>query len=718
MDIARLRDAHRLVSEFTYELGQVERGYTDRTLYVNLSDGTITSKPVSRMMKEKFIGGRGFGMWYLWNAVNSDTKWDSPENTIVISSGPIGGVTQYPGSGKSLVVTISPLTNIPIDSNVGGYFGPLLKFAGWDALEIQGKAQNDVILYIDGNKGLVKIEEAPEEAVDSHILAEQLTEMYAETEEDKKNISIVSAGTGAEHSYMGLLNFTFYDPRRQAVRLKQAGRGGIGTVFRDKRIKAIVVKFTGVKGDSNAPADISKIQRAGVTIHREIHDYDDLQNQMRKRGTTYLVEVMDQYDLLPTHNFKYGKHPESEKISAKHWTKTFSLGQCDGCWYGCTLACAKVIDGWELKTGPYQGHKVLIDGPEYETIAAVGSNCGIFDPDHVAECNFYCDTYGIDTISLGTTMAFVMECYEAGFITKEMTGGLELRFGNAAAMMEVLHQLARGEGFGKIVGMGVRRIKEWLVAEHGADAAFLNDIGMESKGLEFSEYMTKESLAQQGGYGLTNKGPQHDEAWLIFDDMVKNLMPTFEDKAEALYFFPLFRTWFGLVGLCKLPWNDIKPIDNDQTINPALIIEHVQNSMDVYNGVTGENIDLDELILQSARVYNLQRVLNLKLGYGRRQDDAIPYRAMGPVTRDEYESRQERYDSQLRDLWNIDPAGKSTDEKIAILRKFREENYEQLVDAVYKRRGWTSDGVPKIETLRELGIDFPELVEVIKPFQS
>ena len=140
MDIARLRDAHRLVSEFTYELGQVERGYTDRTLYVNLSDGTITSKPVSRMMKEKFIGGRGFGMWYLWNAVNSDTKWDSPENTIVISSGPIGGVTQYPGSGKSLVVTISPLTNIPIDSNVGGYFGPLLKFAGWDALEIQGQS--------------------------------------------------------------------------------------------------------------------------------------------------------------------------------------------------------------------------------------------------------------------------------------------------------------------------------------------------------------------------------------------------------------------------------------------------------------------------------------------------------------------------------------------------------------------------------------------------
>jgi aldehyde:ferredoxin oxidoreductase len=382
------------------------------------------------------------------------------------------------------------------------------------------------------------------------------------------------------------------------------------------------------------------------------------------------------------------------------------------------LACAKVIEGFELQTGPYKGNKVLIDGPEYESIAGVGSNCGIFDPGYVAECNFYCDTYGIDTISFGTTMAFIMDCYERGIITPAMTDGLDLHFGNADAAMETLHRMSRGEGFGRIAGMGVRRIKQWLVEEHGADKSVLDDIGMECKGLEFSQYMPKESLAQQGGYGLTNKGPQHDEAWLIFDDMVKNLMPTFDDKAEALHFFPLFRTWFGLVGLCKLPWNDIKPVDNDQTINPTLIIEHIQNSLDVYNGVTGQNLNLDQLIEQSARVYNLQRVFNLKRGYGRREHDRIPYRAMGPVTEVEYESRRERYDTQLRDLWQVDPTNMTTAEKVATLRKFREQNYQKLCDAVYERRGWTSDGVPTIETLQKLGIDFPSLVEVVKPYQQ
>ena len=133
--------ANRVLSEYTYEASPAERGYTGQTLYVNLSENTIAAKPVTKVMREKFVGGRGFGLWLLWHGVNDDTKWDDPENEIVISSGPCGGITQYPGSGKSLVVAISPLTNIVIDSNVGGHFGPLLKFAGWDAIEVQGKAK-------------------------------------------------------------------------------------------------------------------------------------------------------------------------------------------------------------------------------------------------------------------------------------------------------------------------------------------------------------------------------------------------------------------------------------------------------------------------------------------------------------------------------------------------------------------------------------------------
>jgi len=717
-DIERMKASHKVLAEFDYEPARVERGYAGQILYINLSDNTIASKPVTQQMKDIFIGGRGFGLWLLWNGIKDDTKWNDPENEIIISSGPIGGTTTYPGAGKSLVVTISPLTGSVMDSNVGGHFGPLLKFAGWDAIEIQGKAEKDVIVFINAPKGKITIEEAPEEPVNTHLLSGLMVEMYAESEEDKRNISSVSAGIGGDNTLFGCLNFSLYDIRRKSTRVKQAGRGGVGTVFRDKRIKALVVRSFPVKGDSNHPADRGRIQRVGTKMHKEIHDNDPVQCHMRTVGTAHLVEIMNDYDLLPVHNFRYGSHQEADKIASPVWFERFTQGIPDGCWYGCTLACSKSIDSFKLKTGPYKGQIVRVDGPEYETIAGVGANCGIFDPDYIAECNFYCDTYGIDTISFGTSTAFIMECYEAGLLNKETTGGLELRFGNAEAALELLHQMARGEGFGAIAGQGVRRMKRIFAEQYGGDPHFLRDIGMEAKGLEFSEYVTKESLAQQGGYGLASKGPQHDEAWLIFMDMVNNMLPTFEDKAEALHYFPMWRTWFGLNGLCKVVWNDVEPADNAETDEPHKIPEHVQNYVELFSAVTGREVTKEDLITMSERVYNFQRVFNLRLGYGTREHDAIPYRAQGPVTVEEYESRAERYDKQLRELVGLDPEGKSTEEKMAALRAYREAQYEKLMDAVYERRGWTKEGIPTLETLKRLGIDFPEVVAVVQRYLS
>jgi aldehyde:ferredoxin oxidoreductase len=708
---------YKVLAEMDYELGQVERGYANRTLYVNLSDNSIASKPVTQEMKDIFIGGRGFGLWLLWHGVTAETKWNDPENEIVISSGPVGGITQYPGSGKSLVVSLSPTTHSVIDSNVGGHFGPLLKFAGWDAIEVQGKAEKDVIVYVDGMQGKVSIIEAAKELeANTHVLTEKMLEMFAESEKEKRGISSVSAGSGAKHTLIGCLNFSFYDVRRQAPRIKQAGRGGIGTVFRDKKIKALVVKYLGVKGDSNHPADRERITKVGTKMHKEIHDNDPLQCNMRQVGTPYLVKIMNDYDLLPIYNFKFGSHPEAEKIAGEVWKKRFTQGIPDGCWYGCTLACSHAVDSYTVRTGPYKGQVVSVDGPEYETIAGCASNCGIFDPNALLEINFYCDTYGIDTISFGTLTAFVMECYEAGILNKEITGGLELHFGNAEAAIELLHQMGRGEGFGVIAGQGIRRMKQIFAEEYGADPAFLQDIGMEAKGLEYSEYVSKESLAQQGGYGLASKGPQHDEAWLIFMDMVNNQLPTFEDKAEALHYFPMWRTWFGLNGFCKLPWNDISPPDNAETDVPAKVPEHVQNYVELFVGVTGrEDVKSGEdLVRMSESVYNFQRVFNLRVGFGTREHDAIPYRSMGPVTVEEYESRAERYDKQLKELVGFDPKGKTTEEKMAALRRYREDQYEKLIDAVYKRRGWTENGIPTLETLKRLRIDFPEVVEVVK----
>ncbi len=190
-------------------------------------------------------------------------------------------------------------------------------------------------------------------------------------------------------------------------------------------------------------------------------------------------------------------------------------------------------------------------------------------------------------------------------------------------------------------------MKDWLIEKGWGDPELIEQSGMEVKGLEYSEYVSKESLAQQGGFALASKGPQHDEAWLIFMDMVNNQIPTFKDKAEALHYFPIWRTWFGLAGVCKLPWNDIVPEDNKDTEDPAKVIKHVEWYAQYFTAVTGRIVTPDDLITMSEAVYNFQRIFNLKMGFGRRKHDHIPYRAMGPVTVDEYESRQERYDEQL-----------------------------------------------------------------------
>ena len=193
-------------------------------------------------------------------------------------------------------------------------------------------------------------------------------------------------------------------------------------------------------------------------------------------------------------------------------------------------------------------------------------------------------------------------------------------------------------------------MKQIFAERFGADPAFLQDIGMEAKGLEYSEYVSKESLAQQGGYGMALKGPQHDEAWLIFMDMVNKQIPTFEDKAEALHYFPMWRTWFGLNGPVQAA------LERRRARGQRRVRRAGQGARGTCRatassspGMTGREVKPEDLIFQSERVYNFQRIFNLKMGFGRRRHDAIPYRAQGPVTAAEYESRQERYDKQLKE---------------------------------------------------------------------
>jgi len=291
-----LKNEREVLQGFDFEPVELERGYANRVLRIDLDRNEITTHGVTQQMKDLWIGGKGFDLWLTLPEIDANTKWDSNNNPLCFSSGPLGGTTSFPGSGKTIVTTISPMTNLIIDSNVGGYFGPYLKFAGFDAMVIVGKAKEDVIINVDAVSNKITIENAPRESINSHLIAEELTEMYANNDIDKKNISVVSSGEAAEHSRMGVLNFSFWDWRRGATRLKQAGRGGTGTVLRDKNIKAIVVKNTKFTPswlvEENKAA--REITPETVYIQEDAGDQDEIRNIIAKWGydTEYVIEMM------------------------------------------------------------------------------------------------------------------------------------------------------------------------------------------------------------------------------------------------------------------------------------------------------------------------------------------------------------------------------------------------------------------------------------------
>lgn len=296
--INELREKHETICEFDFNIVPLEKGYANRTLRIDLNKNEIKVLPVTQQMKDLWVGGKGFDLWLMFQEINKNTKWDSPENPICFASGPLAGTTSFPGSGKTIVTTISPATHSIMDSNVGGYFGPYFKFCGFDALTIVGKATDETIILIDAIKQKITIEKAPLESIDSHLAAEEFTEMYADNDLDMRNIAVVSSGTAAIHSRMGLLNFSFWDWRRGVARLKQAGRGGIGTVFRDKNLKALIVKNRGITPAWRIEENkVAKYVTPNKIEHKECPKTKEKINNIISKWNNdpeYIVEMMNE----------------------------------------------------------------------------------------------------------------------------------------------------------------------------------------------------------------------------------------------------------------------------------------------------------------------------------------------------------------------------------------------------------------------------------------
>jgi aldehyde:ferredoxin oxidoreductase len=632
-----------------------------------------------------------------------------------MASGPLGNEPRFPGTGKFVVGTISPLTETFVDSNIGGHFAPLLKMSGFDALAVHGISKEEVVVIVDGDEGTVTITTAPSfgEEIDGGGLeyGEALLEEFTGGELTE-NVAAVTTGNGALHARFGIINSLFYDRRRRRIRSKQAGRGGTGTVMRVKGLRAVIVRSTKARVKANHPADQKSVQKAGAELKRVISQQDPKQLNLRAWGTPVLVEYMNKFHLLPINNYQYGHHPDAPAVFADVFLERyFNKEVPDGCYMGCNLACAKGAEDVTLTRGPQAGRKVGIDGPEYETLGAVTCQ-GIFDPHFTMEYNWYCDEYGLDTISMGVTAAFLMECYQRGYLTVEETG-YDLSWGNIDAADRLLHETATGKGLGKICGQGVQRAKRWVAEKYGARTnttieetmSELDKFGMEVKGLEFSMYICKESLAQQGGYGFSLKGPQHDEAWLIFIDQVHNEIPSFEMKADALKWFPLIRTWFNAVGLCKLPWIDVRHPEAAQTDNPSQNQPTLEYYARYYSGTIGENKSVQDILDDSERLHVLQKMINLRQGKGTRDFDQIPLRAMGPAYFNEYQSRGDYYDDWLREQLGKDAAlRESPEERHQTILNLRRKAYQKLCDEVYKAKGYTPQGVPLRKTLEKFDL--------------
>ena len=363
-----------------------------------------------------------------------------------------------------MAVSLSPLTGVAGVSNFGGHFGAYLKYAGFDALEITGKSATDVMIVIDGFKREIAIVDAPviDEVFD---LEKAIVERFIREGRERKEIVFLSTGVGASHTTFGCINSHYFDPTKHLdgtkgfFRTKQAGRTGLGTVMIDKKVRAIVVLAEFPHGENPyGAADWEKVKHAGAELGKVVREVDPQSLKMYRKGSAGLIAFMnkEEYQSLPVHNYQLGSDRRAEQITGKYYAEhLFDHRGMDGCFPGCNLRCTK--GGWvTLRFGDHKGRRVWVDGPEYETAAGFGSNLGMWNAEFIMEANWHCDNYGIDTITVAVTIAFVMECFQRGYLTREDTDGLALAWGNEEAVISFIRHIALGETkFARVAGQGM-----------------------------------------------------------------------------------------------------------------------------------------------------------------------------------------------------------------------------------------------------------------------
>jgi aldehyde:ferredoxin oxidoreductase len=708
-----------------YKKAPLCHGYANQILTINLGSGKINPQPLDPQIRDFFIGGRGLGLYLLHKKVNAKTTAYDSENPLIFAPGPLGGIPQFPGTSKCMAISLSPLTHIPGVSNFGGHFGAYLKYAGFDALEITGIGEENTMIVIDGFKNEISINKAPE--MDQVFdLEKAIVDQFLHAGHEKKDIVFLTTGVGAANTTYGCINSHYYDAAKPVdgtkglFRTKQAGRTGLGTVMMHKNIRAIVVLAGYPHGENPyGAADWEKVKQSGIKLHKIVKEVDPQSLKMHLKGSAGLISFMNKedYQSLPVNNYQYGSHPQAEQICGKTYAeRLFDHRGMDGCFPGCNLRCTK--GGWvTLASGEHKGQKVWVDGPEYETAAGFGSNLGMWSPEFIMEANWHCDNYGIDTITTAVIMAFLMECYQREYLVQEDTDGFALTWGDEQAALSFIHQIARKETqLAKVTGVGMLELIDWIANKYSARTGKPNpkreieQFAMHTKGLPFSLYRTHRSLSMQASYAAASDiGAHHAAAWLIKVDLL-GAFATLQDRAKALITYPRVRLGNDNLGLCKLPWVDVFNPDSGNRKNTDIYINPASQEIyaDFYNGMLGTNMTWEKIFEQTDRDINLQRVMNV-MAYEKKtgEHDWIPDRAIGPTEDILYEKEKDYNDQQINIILSkplIDIQKMKTAEKREILMRHRKEELRKLIGVYYAQRGWSATGIPKIETLKQIGL--------------
>lgn len=611
-------------------------GYTGRILRINLTSKTAQEEKLPLEVAQNFIGGAGLGIKYLFDEVKPGTDALGPDNKLIFAPGPFTG-TPTPCASRMAVVGKSPLTGAIGTALTGGYFPAELKFAGWDAIILEGKS--DKPTWISIKDSTVKFHDA------TGIWGTMTFDCQQMVKDDLKdqNTRVMCIGPAGER----LSKLACIINERRA-----AGRKGLGAVMGSKNLKAIAVRGTGTV----AIASEEKYKTARTEMLKTMKESPVLYSAFSPAGTPMVVDLTGALGILSAKNWSAtGEFVPVDQLGLDA-QNTRKIGK-EHC-YDCPVGCSQMK---LARSGPYAG--ILTEGPEFETIYSFGTETGVANLDAVIAADRLADELGLDSISAGVTIGFAMELFEKGILTTSDTGGIDLKFGNDKAMMDVLRMMAFREGIGDILSDGTKAAAHKI--GKGSDKFAMN-----IKGLEMPAYDVRGAKAHGLNYATAYTGADHNKGY-AFQEIFGIPVPWEVDR-------------LAIEGKGKLTkWNqDVRAVTCDCATMCAFILDtalpatSTQNTAALMEAITGLSFTADEVQRVGERLNNLAKAFNMREGFTR-ADDTFPERLMTEPLKD----------------------GGSKGQLIS------KDDLKKMLDEYYTERGWdTQTGVPTRAKLEELGL--------------